>query len=529
MFELHYITVLSCNISQQDLDHTITMPTPKPKYSSYTLKYSGTEPLGLQVQTRSKTIVAENAAADYLKAEVVVTEVFEGQQSSTIGNVLIGDVVTHIGKRRFKGDIDEFVTKVGEQRQARPDGMYTVTFARILPPAASPSVSKEKKKKPAPEPKKKSTRSTRSSSRGRTTKAPATLTASATKAKPKVKKQTPRRRTPSKGGKYSSRQTKNKNNSTQQKSVEEENQPIHFSRHGTRVPDQGNQDKTRLHNDIPFFVALTTYFGYVVLTIFGRLRDFFGRCTGGGRYFSPKNAGPKDKAPIVDSWDNFYARRMKHRINDIFQRPVTGPPAASGMNLLVRDTPDQNKTFQLTGETKRVINLGSYNYLGFADDWKETCRDSVVSTFDDFGTSMCSSPMDAGTTVVHAELEALVCEFLNKEACCVFNMGYGTNASTIPALVGKGGLIVSDRYVVIIVWLRCTVLLLLCFVRRERIQKDMRVQNSFLCHSVSHYCYRFPQISLILFPLSPIYSLLQSESFLHCQWRTCIGCIRSCL
>ena len=91
-----------------------------------------------------------------------------------------------------------------------------------------------------------------------------------------------------------------------------------------------------------------------------------------------------------------------------------------------------------------VINLGSYNYLGFADDWKETCRDDVVSTFDSFGTSMCSSPMDAGTTVVHAELEALVCEFLNKEACCVFNMGYGTNASTIPAIVGKGSLIISD-------------------------------------------------------------------------------------
>ena len=66
---------------------------------------------------------------------------------------------------------------------------------------------------------------------------------------------------------------------------------------------------------------------------------------------------PKDKAALVDSWDNFYVRRMKHRINDIFQRPVTGPPAASGMNLLVRDTPDQNKTFQLTGETLVLNNI----------------------------------------------------------------------------------------------------------------------------------------------------------------------------
>lgn len=35
-------------------------------------------------------------------------------------------------------------------------------------------------------------------------------------------------------------------------------------------------------------------------------------------------------------------------------------------------------------------------------------------------------------------------EFLGKEDCVVFGMGYMTNASTIPAFVGKGCLVLSD-------------------------------------------------------------------------------------
>lgn len=50
----------------------------------------------------------------------------------------------------------------------------------------------------------------------------------------------------------------------------------------------------------------------------------------------------------------------------------------------------------------------------------------------------------AGTVAVHKELEAFVAAFLGKEDAIVYNMGFGTNATTIPALVGAGDLIVSD-------------------------------------------------------------------------------------
>ena len=109
-----------------------------------------------------------------------------------------------------------------------------------------------------------------------------------------------------------------------------------------------------------------------------------------------------------------------------------------------RDTNDGNRTLFTTGKSTRCLNLGSYNYLGFADDWKETCRDDVVQAVQDWPTSMSSSRMVVGNAAIHEELEDLVARFVGKESAMVFAMGYGTNATAIPALMGPGSLIISD-------------------------------------------------------------------------------------
>ena len=111
------------------------------------------------------------------------------------------------------------------------------------------------------------------------------------------------------------------------------------------------------------------------------------------------------------------------------------------MLVLERESTDSNFTLKRTGKELSVVNLGSYNYLGFADDWKETCQKDVLESFDSFGVGLCSAPTDAGTCKYHVQLEKMMAKFLNKEACIVYNMGYGTNATTIPALMGKGCLI----------------------------------------------------------------------------------------
>jgi len=45
---------------------------------------------------------------------------------------------------------------------------------------------------------------------------------------------------------------------------------------------------------------------------------------------------------------------------------------------------------------------------------------------------------------VHLELEQLVAEFVGKPAALTFGMGFATNSIVIPALVGRGCLILSD-------------------------------------------------------------------------------------
>ena len=189
------------------------------------------------------------------------------------------------------------------------------------------------------------------------------------------------------------------------------------------------------------FVAIMTYFSYAILIAFGHVRDFLGKATGVTRYSDEKPM--KGYSVLLKSWESFFTRRLYHRIQDCWNRPVNSSPGAH-IDVMVRESLDDNKTLSVTGQTIRCVNLGSYNYLGFADDWKETCKDEVVADIGKWPNSMCSARMDFGTTSIHDELEKTVAKFVGKEAALVYSMGYGTNTSTIASLMGPGTLIISD-------------------------------------------------------------------------------------
>jgi len=87
--------------------------------------------------------------------------------------------------------------------------------------------------------------------------------------------------------------------------------------------------------------------------------------------------------------------------------------------------------------------LGSYNYLGFANK-EGPVLESAVEILDDLSTSCSGSFLEAGYTTVHQELEECIAEFVGKESAMILEMGYATNSTTLPALIGKGGLIISD-------------------------------------------------------------------------------------
>lgn len=99
---------------------------------------------------------------------------------------------------------------------------------------------------------------------------------------------------------------------------------------------------------------------------------------------------------------------------------------------------------RLTGKTNEMLNLSSYNYLGFAQN-EGPCADAVEVATKRLGVASCSSRMEVGTLDLHLEAEALVARFVGKESSMIVSMGFATNSTTIPALVGKGCLIISDE------------------------------------------------------------------------------------
>ena len=194
-------------------------------------------------------------------------------------------------------------------------------------------------------------------------------------------------------------------------------------------------------DDPPYFHLLTTYLSYLILIILGHVRDFFGRRFGNKKHYRTLRAH-NGHAPLNDDFNSFYTRRLKMRLDDCFARTHTGVPGRY-IKLLDRVSHDYNRTYQYTGGYTETLNMSSYNYLGFAQS-EGPCADAVEECVRRYGLSTCSPRADAGTSDLSTEVEKEVASFVGKPASMVFSMGFVTNASSFPALVSKGSLIISD-------------------------------------------------------------------------------------
>lgn len=196
-----------------------------------------------------------------------------------------------------------------------------------------------------------------------------------------------------------------------------------------------------IEDEPPYFYLITTYISYLILIIFGHVRDFFGKRFKKEAY---RHLSETDGyAPLNSDFDNFYIRRLQLRINDCFRRPVTGVPGRF-IKLLDRTSDNMNLSFNLTGTTTETLNMSSYNYLGFAQAEGE-CADAAEASIRKSGISFCSPRADGGNNELHVDVERQVAEFVGKEAATIYSMGFVTNATIFPALVGKGCLLISDQ------------------------------------------------------------------------------------
>ncbi|XP_039996010.1 serine palmitoyltransferase 3 [Xiphias gladius] len=211
---------------------------------------------------------------------------------------------------------------------------------------------------------------------------------------------------------------------------------------GTGVASR--QHRQECFEQAPIYVAVMTYLGFGIVTLFGYLRDFL-RAVGLEKcHLAQEREEQKDFVPLYQDFENFYTRNLYMRVRDNWNRPVCSLPGPV-FDLMERVSDDYNWTFRLTGRTiHNVINMGSYNYLGFAEnnvDFLKTVADKTRQ----YGVGVCSTRQEIGNLSIHEELEKLVASFLGVESSMTFGMGFATNSMNIPALFGKGCLILSDE------------------------------------------------------------------------------------
>jgi hypothetical protein len=93
----------------------------------------------------------------------------------------------------------------------------------------------------------------------------------------------------------------------------------------------------------------------------------------------------------------FYMRYMFGRIRDCWDRPICSRPGP--VFELMGRTFDYSiyGTFTYTGQKVPGINLGSYNYLGFAENAGK-CIDHVIDAVNTYGVGPAGRKIEVGTT-----------------------------------------------------------------------------------------------------------------------------------
>lgn len=109
------------------------------------------------------------------------------------------------------------------------------------------------------------------------------------------------------------------------------------------------------------------------------------------------------RAPHTHRQDQEVSEALKHKRGDLDSASTSRLTFASPSPLL----PLRPCCPVLARPPKRCLNLGSYNYLGFAAN-DAYCTPKVVEELRRSGASTCSPGADAGRTEGHVEMEQVV-------------------------------------------------------------------------------------------------------------------------
>jgi len=92
---------------------------------------------------------------------------------------------------------------------------------------------------------------------------------------------------------------------------------------------------------------------------------------------------------------------------------------------------------------KKVINLSSNNYLGFANHPR--LKKAAIEAVEKYGAGTGAVRTIIGNMDIHENLEALLAKFKKDEAAFLYQSAFNCNAGTIQAVTEAGDIIISDE------------------------------------------------------------------------------------
>ncbi len=92
---------------------------------------------------------------------------------------------------------------------------------------------------------------------------------------------------------------------------------------------------------------------------------------------------------------------------------------------------------------RKVINLSSNNYLGFADHPR--LKRAAIEAVEKYGAGAGAVRTIIGNMSIHEEMEEILSKFKREEAAFVYQSGFNCNAGTIQAVTEAGDIIISDE------------------------------------------------------------------------------------
>jgi 8-amino-7-oxononanoate synthase len=95
------------------------------------------------------------------------------------------------------------------------------------------------------------------------------------------------------------------------------------------------------------------------------------------------------------------------------------------------------------GSAGKLINFSANDYLALAADPRLIAAAHEAALREGWGAG--ASPLVTGHSQSHRELEERLARFMGTEAALLFPSGFAANSGTIPALVGRGDVVLTDQ------------------------------------------------------------------------------------